>query len=82
MEGQSHQGSWDFGRFFDDCLFDDYGSGVSFEVTYRLYQHFGLSLDAAQVIHSAGREWLGMWRFGRDRGTDHLYLKKRLSDRR
>ena len=51
MEGQSHQGSWDFGRFFDDCLFDDYGSGVSFEVTYRLYQHFGLSLDAAQVIH-------------------------------
>jgi len=46
MEGQSHQGSWDFGRFFDD-----YGSGVSFEVTYRLYQHFGLSLDAAQVIH-------------------------------
>ena len=46
MEDQSHQGSWDLGRFFDD-----YGSEVSFILTYRLHQHLGFSFDAAQVIH-------------------------------
>ncbi len=46
MDGQSRRGIGDFGRFFDD-----YGSEVSFILTYRLHQHLGFSFDAAQLIH-------------------------------